>query len=129
MREVSGKDEDTRKREKKRTRFFPLFSRSSSFSLGLSHTRCSLLVVFLSIAAPVHAQDATFGAAQSRASKAKARFDATFKKYSTRYFGVGFDWRYFKPQAMAERELDPPAGSNVGARRLMQLMPPTVGEI
>ena len=81
------------------------------------------------VAAPALAQDATFGAAQSRASKDKARFDPTFKKYSKRFFGVGFDWRYFKAQAMAESELDPNSVSSVGARGLMQLMPSTFGAI
>lgn len=53
------------------------------------------------------------------------RYDATFRKYSKRYFGIAFDWRYFKAQAMAESELDPGALSRVGARGLMQLMPST----
>lgn len=124
---MSGKEKETKRRGKERVRFFPLRPRSSSFSLGLSHTRCSLLVVVLAIAAPASAQD--FGAARSRAAKDNARFDPTFKKYSKRFFGVGFDWRYFKAQAMAESELDPNSVSNVGARGLMQLMPSTFGEI
>ena len=53
------------------------------------------------------------------------RYDATFRKYSKRYFGIAFDWRYFKAQAMAESDLDPAARSPVGARGLMQLMPST----
>ena len=53
------------------------------------------------------------------------RFDAAFRRYAKRYFGVGFDWRYFKAQAMAESDLDPKAHSPVGARGLMQLMPST----
>lgn len=53
------------------------------------------------------------------------RYDATFRKYSKRYFGIAFDWRYFKAQAMAESELNPAARSPVGARGLMQLMPST----
>lgn len=59
------------------------------------------------------------------ASKATDRFDDTFRKYSKRYFGPGFDWNYFKAQAMAESSLDPGAQSPVGARGLMQLMPST----
>ena len=31
------------------------------------------------------------------------RYDQTFRKYSKRYFGVGYDWRVFKAQAMAEK--------------------------
>jgi len=53
------------------------------------------------------------------------RYDATFRKYSKRYFGIGFDWRIFKAQAMAESEMNPNAVSWVGARGLMQLMPST----
>ncbi len=65
-------------------------------------------------------------AAEARAAaKATARFDDTFRKYSKRYFGPGFDWTYFKAQAMAESGLDPAAVSHVGARGLMQLMPST----
>ena len=57
------------------------------------------------------------------------RYDATFRKYSKRYFGVGYDWRVFKAQAMAESEMNPNARSWVGARGLMQLMPSTFKEI
>jgi membrane-bound lytic murein transglycosylase F len=70
-----------------------------------------------------------------RASAARERqkvteqYDPTFKKYSKRYFGAGFDWRVFKAQAMAESELNPKARSHVGARGLMQLMPSTFGTI
>jgi membrane-bound lytic murein transglycosylase F len=57
------------------------------------------------------------------------RYDDTFRKYSKRYFGPGFDWRIFKAQAMAESNLNPSARSHVGARGLMQLMPKTYREI
>ena len=57
------------------------------------------------------------------------RYDATFRKYSKRYFGVGYDWRVFKAQAMAESEMNPNAKSWVGARGLMQLMPSTYKDI
>ena len=53
------------------------------------------------------------------------RYDETFKKYSKRFFGVGFDWHHFKAQALAESGLDPKARSPVGARGIMQLMPGT----
>jgi membrane-bound lytic murein transglycosylase MltF len=53
------------------------------------------------------------------------RYDDTFKKYSKRFFGVGFDWHHFKAQALAESGLDPTARSPVGARGVMQLMPGT----
>ncbi len=65
-------------------------------------------------------------AAQARAAaKATSQYDDTFRKYGKRYFGPGFDWQYFKAQAMAESNLDPNAKSYVGAQGLMQLMPST----
>ena len=66
---------------------------------------------------------------KGRARPIPDRYDPTFRKYSKRYFGVGYDWRYFKAQAMAESDLDSTAKSWVGARGLMQLMPTTFREI
>jgi soluble lytic murein transglycosylase-like protein len=57
------------------------------------------------------------------------RFDGTFRKYSKRLFGIGFDWRVFKAQAIAESNLNPEARSSVGAVGLMQLMPSTFGAV
>lgn len=56
-------------------------------------------------------------------------FDEHFRKYSKRLFGVGFDWTYFKAQAIAESNLNPHAQSSVGARGLMQIMPRTFSEV
>lgn len=56
-------------------------------------------------------------------------FDESFRKYSKRFFGVGYDWRLFKAQAMAESELDPLAHNPSGARGLMQLLPSTFRQI
>ncbi len=56
-------------------------------------------------------------------------YDETFRKYSKRYFGPGYDWKVFKAQSIAESGLSPEAISNVGARGLMQLMPTTFEEI
>ena len=56
-------------------------------------------------------------------------YDEIFRKYSKQYFGVGFDWKVFKAQAMAESNLNPEAKSWVGAKGLMQLMPTTYQEI
>src|SRR5688500_18701861 len=76
---------------------------------------------------------ATPGIAQGPARRApardQARYDDLFRKYSKRFFGVGYDWRYFKAQGMAESNLDSAAQSYVGARGIMQLMPSTFAEI
>ena len=56
-------------------------------------------------------------------------YDETFRKYSKQYFGVGFDWKVFKAQAMTESNLNPEAKSWVGAKGVMQLMPATYQEI
>jgi membrane-bound lytic murein transglycosylase F len=69
------------------------------------------------------------GLAASQAQRDADRYDQTFRKYSKRYFGVGFDWRVFKAQAMAESQMNPNARSWVGARGLMQLMPSTYKDI
>lgn len=77
--------------------------------------RLAVVALLLALAAPSLS-------AQPRPSD---RYDPTFRKYSKRYFGPGYDWRYFKAQAMAESDLNPQAKSWVGARGLMQLMPTT----
>ena len=72
------------------------------------------------------ATNALGAAAEAKAAKkATDRYDPAFQKYTKRYFGVGFDWRPFKAQGMAESGLKPTARSRVGARGIMQLMPST----
>jgi membrane-bound lytic murein transglycosylase MltF len=53
------------------------------------------------------------------------RYDPHFQKYSKRYFGADFDWRWWKAQAIAESGLDSTARSWCGAQGLMQIMPGT----
>jgi len=90
-----------------------------------------LAAALLLVAAPVRAQSRKLGAAFRRADSSRAvsrdqsRYDDYFKKYSKRYFGAPFDWRYFKAQGLAESELNASAKSFVGARGIMQLMPST----
>lgn len=57
------------------------------------------------------------------------RYDDYFRKYSKRFFGIGYDWKVFKAQAIAESNLAPDARSWVGAIGIMQLMPSTFKEI
>ncbi len=57
------------------------------------------------------------------------KFDPHFSKYSKRFFGPGFDWKYFKAQSVAESRLIADAKSGVGAEGIMQIMPRTFEEI
>ncbi|MEO8138620.1 MAG: transglycosylase SLT domain-containing protein [Gemmatimonadota bacterium] len=66
---------------------------------------------------------------KAAAQRPTERYDQTFRKYSKRYFGVGFDWRVFKAQGLTESNLNPAATSWVGAKGIMQLMPSTFLEI
>jgi membrane-bound lytic murein transglycosylase MltF len=69
-------------------------------------------------------------AAEARAvKKINERYDPTFRKYTKRFFGPAFDWRYFKAQGFAESGLKADAQSWVGARGVMQLMPSTYHDI
>jgi membrane-bound lytic murein transglycosylase F len=82
----------------------------------------SRVALFAAAAAAIVASAPSRGEAQRVPTD---RYDGWFKKYSKRYFGVGFDWKLFKAQGMAESGLSPTAKSWVGARGIMQLMPST----
>lgn len=55
------------------------------------------------------------------------RYDRFFIKYTRKYFGPKFDWRYFKAQGVAESGLCP--RSPDGAVGIMQLLPQTFEQI
>ena len=83
------------------------------------------IVVALALVTAVSAASAPRAGAQAPSD----RYDDTFRKYSKRWFGPGFDWRIFKAQGMAESNLNPDARSTVGARGIMQLMSSTYKEV
>lgn len=91
----------------------------------------ALCAATLATAPVAGAQGRRLGAAFRRADSTRAatrdqsRYDDIFKKYSKRYFGAPFDWRFFKAQGLAESQLNASARSFVGARGIMQLMPST----
>jgi soluble lytic murein transglycosylase-like protein len=58
-----------------------------------------------------------------------SKYDQYFRKYTKRYFGAGFEWKWFKAQAIAESNLKASAQSWVNAKGIMQLMPKTFHEI
>ena len=57
------------------------------------------------------------------------KYDHHFRKYTKRYFGPNFDWRWFKSQGIAESGLRDKAQSSVGAVGVMQIMPSTYADI
>jgi len=57
------------------------------------------------------------------------KYDPYFRKYTKRYFGPGFDWKWFKAQAVAESGLNQNVRSWVNAKGIMQIMPKTFHEI
>ena len=61
--------------------------------------------------------------------KRTSKYDQYFRKYTKRYFGAGFDWKWFKAQAIAESNLRHDAKSWVNAKGIMQIMPRTFHEI
>lgn len=71
----------------------------------------------------------TPAAHSSEKYKDMTEYDCYFLKYSNRYFGAHFDWRYFKAQAIVESRLRPESQSQDGAVGIMQIRPKTFREI
>jgi membrane-bound lytic murein transglycosylase MltF len=71
----------------------------------------------------------TFFLALTAVNGQNSRYDEHFRSYSKKFFGVAFDWRVFKAQAMTESNLTPEARSWAGAVGIMQLLPSTFQEI
>jgi soluble lytic murein transglycosylase-like protein len=104
-------------------------------------SRCTIVLVAglaLAGSGQLSAQTSTLsktGVALERVAQARAakkiseRYDPTFRKYTKRFFGPAFDWKYFKAQGFAESGLKADAQSWVGARGVMQLMPSTYHDI
>jgi len=82
---------------------------------------CLALVLFI-ILLPSHSHS-------SGIYKNMCDYDCYFLKYSSRYFGSDFDWRYFKAQAIVESNLKPRVQSQDGALGIMQILPATFREI
>lgn len=83
-----------------------------------------LLLVLLALP-----RDSEAGSPAPQVDKWTPDYDTHFRKYTKRYFGPHFDWRWFKSQGIAESGLDPDATSEAGARGVMQIMPATYREI
>jgi len=88
--------------------------------------RALVLLVISGLAMPLslHARDTTVDH-----GRWTDEYDPYFKKYTKRYFGPAFDWRWFKGQAIAESNLRPNIKSDAGAVGLMQILPSTYREI
>ena len=93
----------------------------------------TLALVFVAPEAPAWAASTTAGKIEDfpnvTSRKWTSKYDQYFRKYTKRYFGAGFEWKWFKAQAIAESNLKANATSWVNAKGIMQLMPKTFHEI
>jgi soluble lytic murein transglycosylase-like protein len=91
--------------------------------------RLPVLLVGLALMAPALAAVWHSSAIPAASQDWPDRYDTYFRKYTKHYFGPGFDWHWFKAQAIAESTLRADARSPTGARGLMQILPSTFAEI
>jgi len=84
------------------------------------------IILLTSLSADLYAQE-EFPKVTSH--KWTNKYDQYFRKYTKRFFAAGFDWKWFKAQAIAESNLREDAKSWVNAKGLMQIMPKTFHEI
>jgi membrane-bound lytic murein transglycosylase F len=91
------------------------------------HVSVSLILLFLLTLLPFPASASDFPPVTSK--RWTRKYDPYFRKYTKRFFGPGFDWAWFKSQAIAESNLNNEARSWVNAKGIMQLMPNTFHEI
>jgi len=93
----------------------------------------TLALVFVAPEAPACAASTAVGKIEDfpgvTSRKWTSKYDQYFRKYTKRYFGAGFEWKWFKAQAIAESNLKANATSWVNAKGIMQLMPKTFHEI
>ena len=93
----------------------------------------TLALVFIAPEAPACAASTAGGKIEDfpkvTSRKWTSKYDQYFRKYTKRYFGAGFEWKWFKAQAIAESNLKADAKSWVNAKGIMQLMPKTFHEI
>jgi soluble lytic murein transglycosylase-like protein len=92
-----------------------------------NYTLKSLIITIMLFFIASVAQAEDFPKVTSR--KWTTKYDQYFRKYTKRYFGAGFEWKWFKAQAIAESNLKTNAKNWVNAKGIMQLMPKTFHEI
>ncbi len=84
-----------------------------------------LILLFVHGSSPLYSQEMP----KVNSRKWTKKYDVHFRKYSKRFFGVGFDWKWIKAQAISESSLREDAQSWASAKGIMQIIPSTFAEI